>query len=299
MNKPIFAQRLSELRNNKGFTQQTASDGIGISRARLNNYEQGIREPDIDTLRSIADYYQVSADYLLGITDSPNENVPSVARKFYYFDKGNRQAVWEQMLNVFNDLDLSPEEKDQLINVPVEKQAAVIAKSGIDIIFTEDGKGFYFRMDSDEKESDSKKCSNLFSAGDMYRVPVIGKIPAGMPCMAFESTGLYEDIPRSWLNGDPTEYFILHVEGDSMEGSRIFDGDYALIHKQPFFENGQICAVGIINDPTEHYATLKYVHEIDNDYIELIPDNPRYSRVKIEKENICIYGILKKIVRSY
>lgn len=144
-----------------------------------------------------------------------------------------------------------------------------------------------------------KETSVLYKAGEMYRVPVVGKIPAGAPCRAFENIEDYEAIPREWLNGHPEEYFVLNVEGDSMEGARIFDGDRALLRKTPDFENGQICAVGIINDPTEHYATLKHVHSIDATYVELIPDNPKYPRIKIERKNICIYGILKKIIRNY
>lgn len=141
--------------------------------------------------------------------------------------------------------------------------------------------------------------SNSYSVGEMYRVPVIGQIPAGSPCMIFESVEEYEDIPRSWLNGHPEEYFVLDVKGDSMEGARIFDGDRALMHKQPSFENGQICDVGLINDPTEHYATLKYVYQIDSEYVELVPDNPKYARLKVKRIDICIYGILKYSFRRH
>lgn len=40
-----------------------------MSRGLLSNYEQGSREPDYDTLILLADYYEVSTDYLLGITN--------------------------------------------------------------------------------------------------------------------------------------------------------------------------------------------------------------------------------------
>jgi len=66
MNKPQYAIRLSELRNSRDLTQQQVADMIGISRARLNNYEQGTREPDIDTIRLLADFFGVSTDDLLG-----------------------------------------------------------------------------------------------------------------------------------------------------------------------------------------------------------------------------------------
>ncbi|WP_371375283.1 helix-turn-helix domain-containing protein [Sporomusa aerivorans] len=66
MNKPTFAMSLSKLRNEHGYTQQQAADLLGISRARLNNYEQGTREPDLNTIATLAEFYNVSVDELLG-----------------------------------------------------------------------------------------------------------------------------------------------------------------------------------------------------------------------------------------
>lgn len=71
MDKPIFAKRLVEQRSLKGHTQQQVADLTQLSRARLNNYEQGIREPDIGTTIKLADFYGCTTDYLLGKTDHP------------------------------------------------------------------------------------------------------------------------------------------------------------------------------------------------------------------------------------
>ncbi len=61
--------RLKSLREEKGISQYKLAERLGVSRGLLSNYEQGSREPDYDTLILIADYYGVSADYLLGLTD--------------------------------------------------------------------------------------------------------------------------------------------------------------------------------------------------------------------------------------
>lgn len=63
----IFRERLKELRGNSRL-QDVAKD-IGISRASLGYYENGDRKPDIEILMKLADYYHVSSDYLLGISD--------------------------------------------------------------------------------------------------------------------------------------------------------------------------------------------------------------------------------------
>lgn len=140
---------------------------------------------------------------------------------------------------------------------------------------------------------------NAVEISSIYSVPVLGRIPAGTPSLVREAVEFYEDLPRKWLNGDPKNFFILRVEGDSMEGAKIFDGDLALIHKQLTFDNGQICAVGIIGETPELYATLKYVYHIDDIYLELVPANNKYPRKKVLKKNVNIFGILKKTFRNH
>ncbi|MBP1580210.1 MAG: helix-turn-helix transcriptional regulator [Oscillospiraceae bacterium] len=64
--KEIFSKRLLNLREERGLSRQTAADSLQISRASLEYYEKGLRLPDVCVLAKIADYYCVSADYLLG-----------------------------------------------------------------------------------------------------------------------------------------------------------------------------------------------------------------------------------------
>jgi SOS-response transcriptional repressor LexA len=151
-----------------------------------------------------------------------------------------------------------------------------------------------------------KLASCLFSApqntspiNSFTKVPIIGRIPAGAPQIAEEFYDGYEDIPSSWLNGDPHSFFILKVEGDSMEGAKIFDGDLALIKKCPTCENGQICAVGITGETPDLYATLKRIYSLDRDYLELVPENSKYPRRKIKRSEVNIFGVLKKVIRNY
>ncbi len=77
----IFRERLKELRGNSRL-QDVAKD-IGISRASLGYYENGDRKPDIEILLKLADYYHVSCDYLLGISDvkSTDSTVQGIVSK--------------------------------------------------------------------------------------------------------------------------------------------------------------------------------------------------------------------------
>ncbi len=65
-----YSERLVELRTEKGLSQKAAAVDLGVSQALLSHYEKGIREFNLDFLCRIAEYYNVTTDYVLGRTDS-------------------------------------------------------------------------------------------------------------------------------------------------------------------------------------------------------------------------------------
>lgn len=77
----IFASRIKELRGTK--TLQEVANEIGITRVALGYYEKGERKPDIEILHRIATYYQVSCDYLLGLSDvkTPDISIKEICQK--------------------------------------------------------------------------------------------------------------------------------------------------------------------------------------------------------------------------
>lgn len=66
-----YLKRLKELRINKGISQKEIAEYLGITVAAYSLYERGNREPNITMLRKIAEYYNVSIDDILGISDEP------------------------------------------------------------------------------------------------------------------------------------------------------------------------------------------------------------------------------------
>lgn len=66
----VFADRLTKVREERGIKRQQAANDIGITRASLEYYEKGQRKPDTEILMKLCDYYKVSADYLLGISNA-------------------------------------------------------------------------------------------------------------------------------------------------------------------------------------------------------------------------------------
>jgi len=63
-----FSEAFSRLRRERGISQRQAAADLGMSQALLSHYENGIREPKLDFVVKACEYYNVSADHLLGRT---------------------------------------------------------------------------------------------------------------------------------------------------------------------------------------------------------------------------------------
>lgn len=79
-----FAKNLSELRRRSGLSQRKAAADLKISQALLSHYENGAREPGLGFVCRVCDYYNVTADYLLGRSSNPNgiDRSADVAKAF-------------------------------------------------------------------------------------------------------------------------------------------------------------------------------------------------------------------------
>lgn len=65
MYKEIFAEKLKKARNDTGLSQREVAKELNLSKSTIASYEMGRTEPDIETLAKLADFYQVSTDWLL------------------------------------------------------------------------------------------------------------------------------------------------------------------------------------------------------------------------------------------
>ena len=69
------AERIYEIREEKGITRKELAQGIHVSRSSITEYEKGDTQPSLSALLQLADFFDVSLDYLMGRTDikvSPN-----------------------------------------------------------------------------------------------------------------------------------------------------------------------------------------------------------------------------------
>lgn len=97
----MLSVKLKELRvTTTELTQSEFAKKIDVARTTYAMYEQGNREPDYETLQRIADYYDVTIDYLLGRSDNPRTNQVIVA--------GKEVNLTTEELQLFNELKKHP-----------------------------------------------------------------------------------------------------------------------------------------------------------------------------------------------
>ena len=136
---------------------------------------------------------------------------------------------------------------------------------------------------------------------NVVRVPLLGKIPAGMPIEAIgEDYAIdFEEVPAEWTK-DSNEYFALKIIGDSMEPT-YKEGDTVVFLKTPMCLSGQDCCVRINGSD----ATFKRV-TIREDGILLSPLNmdnstgflPKlYTKEDVENLPVEILGVAKKLIK--
>jgi len=124
---------------------------------------------------------------------------------------------------------------------------------------------------------------------EAIELPLVGLVAAGKPIEAIETPDSIE-VPPSMIG--PGENFVLKVQGDSMIGDGIIDGDYVVVRKQASADSGQT-VVALINGE----ATVKRLLRRDT-RIELHPANPTMKPFVIEEnEEFYIEGVVVGVIR--
>jgi len=93
-----FSQRLKKLRKERDITQEDLAKTLNYGRTAIAGYESGRNQPDYNILTKLADYFDVSADYLLGRTDERNNNMNKIMKpnpKFFEWLKIQHLSIQE------------------------------------------------------------------------------------------------------------------------------------------------------------------------------------------------------------
>lgn len=102
-------QNLKALRDSLNMTQEEFGKSIGLAKSTYNNYETGARKPKSDFWIAIAQKYNVSIDYLMGIENPQNENQPAPTNG----DELNAED--KRLLMMIHNL--SPEDRERIVAI--------------------------------------------------------------------------------------------------------------------------------------------------------------------------------------
>ena len=138
---------------------------------------------------------------------------------------------------------------------------------------------------------DDRKTRSLTTAtgAAMYeKVPILGRVTAGQPVLAVEEIEGYLPFDSQGLPGD---FFALRVDGLSMVGAGINDGDIVIVRRQQNALPGEI-VVALIEDT----ATVKRL-AFEGRHIWLMPENPDFE--PIDGDGCTLLGVVKALYREY
>lgn len=119
------------------------------------------------------------------------------------------------------------------------------------------------------------------------KIPVLGRVAAGVPITAQEDVIGYEKVPAEWVQN--STLFALKLKGDSME-PRMANGDVVIVRKQDNIESGEVAIVMVDNQEATCKKVVKH-----SDGLVLISNNPKYAPVfftidEIEHRPVKILG---------
>ena len=106
----MFRLRLKELREKAGYSQYTFADVFHVSQSAIASWEAGTREPKFATMIRLADFFNVSVDYLLGRTDEMN---PS-----HKISNSDNKELDQKFLKLLSDIEsLPPSQQEKFMNM--------------------------------------------------------------------------------------------------------------------------------------------------------------------------------------
>ena len=139
------------------------------------------------------------------------------------------------------------------------------------------------------REAGLNRSIRLTDEPPVVQVPLLGRVTAGAPVLAFED--IVASIPYPADRGQGGDLFALRVSGDSMINAGILDGDVVIAEKVPSVHNGEI-VIAMIGDE----ATVKRIYR-EQDGFRLQPENDAYK--PILSRDVSVLGRVVACIRYY
>lgn len=280
-----IGDRIKSLRQEKGISQTNMAIDIGVSKQTLYKYENNlIVNIPTDKIEAIAQRLHTSPSYLMGWDTD-----------FDFYEDPNIKKRDDELDSISDFLEchsyyLDCENYDDPVFTILKKNDSnfFISVSVSTLLNTYEELTCKSKMNIDDFITQL----SLPSKQEVCKIPVLGRVAAGIPLDAIEEIIDYEEIPPKMAADG--EYFALQIKGDSME-PKISNGDIVIVRKQSTAADGDI-VIALINGDDAVCKRLK----IYQDGIALISSNPTYeplyfSNEDIEKKPVQILGEVKEL----
>jgi repressor LexA len=129
-------------------------------------------------------------------------------------------------------------------------------------------------------------------ATQAFALPLLGRVAAGAPIEAIETQDVLT-IPEDFVRR-PHNAFALRVQGESMIGEGILDGDFIVVESRPAADDGDT-VVAVVNGE----ATVKKLYHQPNGQVRLQPANPQMTPIVVKGKDLEIRGVVVAVLRKY
>ena len=288
-----FGDRLRELRLTNDLSMEKFGKIINASSSRISDWETGKNDPSSNFVVEISKKFGVSTDWLLkGGEREKHIYEKSETEDIFFNDKWESTYQSNNYDSFIATTAKLTEENIHLLNLMAEKLV---------MLDTYNNK-YKTPSNTIEKRPSYKNKGLIIRDGTasyipsegFIKMPVVGKITAGDPVLAYENIEEHIAVPKSLIGSSTDVHFLLLVRGNSMINIGINEGDYVIARKQNSAENGEV-VIAMTND-TE--ATVKTFYK-ENDYIRLQPENDvmkpiLLKDVKILGKVVAVYRVSKE-----
>lgn len=97
-----FGKRLKELRQQNNLSQRKLATALGVAQSSITSYEAEQKSPTAEVIIKAAQYFKVSSDYLLGLSDEPLGGVPESVKKELAEAESNKNEL-DKLNKMFDD----------------------------------------------------------------------------------------------------------------------------------------------------------------------------------------------------
>lgn len=304
----MFSERLKELRQLRGLTQKDFAQEFNISSGTIGNWESGARLPDYATLIKIAKYFNVTTDYLLGLTDYKNINDQALVKSstldsaFDHLSFSSRENVIQitkDLIACIKDFEEYQTKKSfdrdagagGYLFATLGKYIKAYQAAADYLNGNKSVSAIAYKLDEMLNGADQSMKFIWEVARDMEPTEAEGGYVDNMiylrhavqPVSAGAGTYITEEcmekIGVKFNKQTARADFCVTVSGDSME-PKFHDGDILLVHEQPDIERGEF-GIFVIND--EGYVKQRGDKE-------LISLNPNYENIPFFPDDDILCG---------